>query len=518
MLRKALNHTCSKNHLPLATLRIIPVRLSLCNSTRSFTACTPAMTPMEPSPAVKAKKLINFLRGWPSAHTLPSELLKSASNRVLSNSDIFVPGLQYGPDPGFQPLREELAQLLSGYYDTKPDPERICITGGASQSIANLLQSFTEPVFTKAVWAVTPVYYLACPIFEDAGFKGRLKAVPEDKEGIDLEFLETGLKAFQDKLDPTEEPVFKDPQDTARKLYRHVIYVVPTSANPSGKTMTYKRRLDLVQLARKYNCLIICDDVYDFLQWPVVDAANTSSKPLPRTKPLPLLADIDFQLGPSLHDTARSDGKWFGHAISNGSFSKIIAPGMRTGWVQGTRDFAHGTAQTGASKSGGAPSHFSATVIYEMMRNGDVARHIDGTCRPDLQRRHALLMGAIHKKLDKFGIDVLDGNVGEDGKVTYGGYFVWITFLHGPAAKDIAQRAMEDENLLVPAGSTFSVKGDDQAVDLENCVRLCYSWEDDKDLLEGIDRLERVIDSLQSGRSHASQGQDLKRRQLDKFA
>lgn len=472
---------------------------------------------MEPPPAVKAKKLINFLRGWPSAHTLPSELLKSASSKVLSNPDVFVPGLQYGPDAGFQPLREELSQFLSGYYDTKPDAERICITGGASQSIANLLQSFTEPVYTKAIWLVAPCYHLVCPIYEDGGFKNRLKGVPEDKEGINLEFLESGLKEFQEKLNPNDHPVFKNPQDTARKIYRHVIYVVPTSANPSGKTMTYRERLALVQLARRYDCLVICDDVYDFLQWPVVDATDIIPVTLPRTKPLPRLADIDFALGPSPHDTARSDGRWFGHAISNGSFSKIISPGMRTGWVQGTRDFAYGLAQTGASKSGGAPSHFSATVVHEMIRSGDLARHIDGTCRPDLQRRHALLMCAIHKKLDRFGIEVLDKNVGEDGKATYGGYFVWITFPHGPAAQDIAQRAMEDENLIVPAGSTFAVKGDAQAVDLDNCIRLCYSWEDEEDLLEGIDRLERVIDSLQSVRPHASLDQAMNRRRLDGF-
>lgn len=117
---------------------------------------TSAMTPPEslPSKDTKEKKLINLLRGWPSPHVLPSEPLKVAANKVLSDPDVFVPALQYGADSGYQPLREELSKFLGTYYDAQPDAERICITGGASQSVACILQSFTEPVYTKAVWAI----------------------------------------------------------------------------------------------------------------------------------------------------------------------------------------------------------------------------------------------------------------------------------------------------------------------------------------------------------------------------
>ncbi|KAF3767520.1 PLP-dependent transferase [Cryphonectria parasitica EP155] len=472
---------------------------------------------MEPVPGQREeeteKKLINLLRGWPSTHVLPADLLKTASAKVLSDPDIFVPGLQYGPEPGYQPLREELARFLSSYYDTEPDAERLCITGGASQSMACLLQSFTEPVYTKAVWAVAPCYYLACPIFEDSGFRGRLRAVPEDSEGVDLDFLEKGLRSFQEELDPDERPVYKDPN--LRKIYRHVIYVVPSSANPSGKTMTLRRREGLVRLAREYDCLVICDDVYDFLQWPVSSSVSdplsssssisTTVPPLPRTKPLPRLADIDRALGPSKHDAARPDGRWFGHAISNGSFSKIVAPGVRTGWVEGTRDFALGTAQTGSTGSGGAPSQLSATLVCEVMRRGDLARHIDAVCRPGLQRRHGLLMRAVHEQLDRFGIEVLDGNLGGQGEgagqpATYGGYFVWITFPRGPAAKDITERAMRDENLIVPPGSMFEVKRDEETARFEKSIRLCFSWEDEEDLVEGVARLGRVVQSLWEGK------------------
>lgn len=458
---------------------------------------TSTMTPLEPPP-FSEKKLINLLRGWPSPHVLPAESLKAAANKVLSNPEIFVPGLQYGPDSGYQPLREELSKFLSGYYSTAPDAERICITGGASQSMACLLQSYTEPVYTKAVWAIAPCYYLACPIFEDSGFKGRLRAVPEDSEGIDLEHLERGLKQLEENLDPSEEPVYKNPN--LRKIYRHVIYVVPSSANPSGKTMSLRRREGLVHLARQYDCLVICDDVYDFLQWPVSSTSLSSSSQtplLPRVRPHPRLSDLDRALGPSAHDAARPDGLWFGHAISNGSFSKIVGPGIRTGWVEGTRDFAHGLAQTGSTKSGGAPSQLSATIVSEMMQRGDLRLHIDGACRPALQRRHALMMRAVHERLDRFDIEVLDANVGADGEEkAYGGYFVWVTFPKGPAAVDIAKRAMDEENLIVSPGHMFEVKGDEESVGFKNSIRLCFSWEEEDDMVEGVARLGRVVESL----------------------
>ncbi|EOO03820.1 putative aminotransferase protein [Phaeoacremonium minimum UCRPA7] len=455
------------------------------------------------------KKLINLLRGWPSPNLLPAELLKTAASRALSNPEIFVPGLQYGPDPGYQPLRKELAKFLSDFYSTTPDAERICITGGASQSVACILQSFTEPVYTQAVWVIAPCYYLACPIFEDSGFKNRLKAVPEDDEGVDLEWLEKGLQSFE-ASDPGK-PVYKQP-NPFRKAYRHIVYVVPTCSNPSGKTMSLRRRKELVQLARKYNALVICDDVYDFLQWPIATSEVRSSATSPPPSILPRLSDIDFAMGPSSHDP---EGQQFGHAISNGSFSKIVGPGIRTGWVEGTRDFAFGLAQTGSTKSGGAPSQFGAMTVCEMMKSGDLARHLEESCRPALQHRHRLMMDAIHEHLGPFGIEVMDSNV-KDVQV-YGGYFVWITFPDGPTAQDIAERASEDENLIVPPGEMFEVKGDEETVKFENSIRLCYSWEEEDDMVEGVRRLGRVIKALRSEGPRTVANKEAKKGGLDAF-
>jgi DNA-binding transcriptional MocR family regulator len=137
---------------------------------------------------------IDLFRGWPAPALLPSSILLQASERVLSNHFLAISSLLYGSDPGYQPLREAVATWLADYYSSEwTVPDRICITGGASQNLACLLQVYTDPFYTKNIYMVAPTYYLACRIFEDNGFAERLRAVPEDVEGVDIAYLEACL-------------------------------------------------------------------------------------------------------------------------------------------------------------------------------------------------------------------------------------------------------------------------------------------------------------------------------------
>lgn len=138
--------------------------------------------------------IINLLRGWPAAELLPSKDLQKAAEELLSDPAESTAALQYGPDAGPTLLRDALALWLAKAYNVTPDRNRICITGGASQNLACILQRFADPNFTRYVWLVAPCYYLACPIFEDSGFTGRLRAVPEDVEGVDVAYLARGLE------------------------------------------------------------------------------------------------------------------------------------------------------------------------------------------------------------------------------------------------------------------------------------------------------------------------------------
>jgi DNA-binding transcriptional MocR family regulator len=129
-----------------------------------------------PSPP---KKQINLLRGWPHASLLPVEKIREASQRALADEKTVIPGLCYGPDAGFQPLRESIQTWTGRFFngdrktedatsEGEKNSDRICITGGASQNLACVLQVFSDPVYTN-VWMVAPCYFLACRIFEDNG-------------------------------------------------------------------------------------------------------------------------------------------------------------------------------------------------------------------------------------------------------------------------------------------------------------------------------------------------------------
>lgn len=286
---------------------------------------------------------------------------------------------------------------------------------------------------------------------------------------------------------------FKDPAPD-RKHYRHIIYLVATCANPSGKTLPLHRRESLVKLARRHNALLISDDVYDFLQWHLSQSPSSSTA-VPR---LPRLSDVDRSLGLPTTGDAR-----FGYAISNGSFSKVAGPGVRTGWVEGSPAFAHGLSQTGATRSGGAPSQFCAAMMSEMVTSGALEEFLEKTTRPALRRRHGLMMGAIEKYVVSAVSNVIVQRSSLATSEIYGGYFVWFSLPEGFSAKHVADVAMKEENLVVAHGNMFEVRGDERSAKFDREIRLCFSWEDENDIEEGVRRLGAVLQRVARG-EHSS--------------
>ncbi|KAJ6035582.1 uncharacterized protein N7446_010344 [Penicillium canescens] len=405
------------------------------------------------------------------------------------------PALLYGPDEGYEPLRIHIASWLNTFYQPcEPISfQRICITGGASQNLACLLQVFTDPVYTRNVWMVAPTYYLAARIMDDAGFAGRLRGVPEDDEGIDLDFLERELRAAEENAlqSGNTEPKLKPPRPW-RKIYKHVIYAVPTFANPSGMIMSLRRREALVRLARRYDALIVTDDVYDFLQWSIVPAdANLfewATKPeahLSDRAYIPRLVDVDRYLDGGPVD------EW-GHAISNGSFSKLIGPGARTGWAEASEKVAYGLSQTGSSRSGGAPSHLCAAMIDQMFPTEILQKHICDVLQPQYALRYDRLLSAIKEHLVPLGVTI------PAPTAAAGGYFIWITLPAPVRASDVVERAQTEEQLRIAAGDLFQIPGDAKAGSFSDHLRLCFAWEELRHLEEGVRRLARVLERIVS--------------------
>ncbi|KAJ6109079.1 hypothetical protein N7486_001313 [Penicillium sp. IBT 16267x] len=429
---------------------------------------------------------IDLSAGWPNPTLLPApELLRSAST-VLTDPSTAHPALGYGPDEGHEPLRVHIAQWLESFYQPRHpiSSQRICITGGASQNLACVLAVFTDPVYTRNVWQVDPTYFLAGRMFDDAGFAGRVRAVPEDDEGIDLDFLERGLREAEHKAtaEGNDTPKIKPPRPW-RKIYKHVIYAVPTFANPSTKTMSLHHREQLIRLARKYDALVVTDDVYDLLQWSSNVGGELTS---PDRAFVPRLVDVDRYLDGGPVD------EW-GHAISNGSFSKLIGPGARTGWAEASEKVAYGISQVGSSRSGGAPSQMASTFIDQLLGSGFLDQHIRDTLRPAYAKRYHDLTSAIQEYLAPLGVTIETPTNG-----VAGGYFVWITLPAPLLAAAVVQRADRQENLRLAPGDVFQVAGDPQAATdrFTNHLRLCFAWAEPRHLTEGVRRLARVMEQL----------------------
>lgn len=455
-------------------------------------------------------KQINLLRGWPAPALLPTTLLSAACQRVLANADKYTEMQEYGSCAGLTRLRNGLANWLGRHYGVNPDPERICITGGASPNLVTILQCFSDVNYTRAVWIVAPCYHLVCGIFEDSGFGGKLHAVAEDDEGPDLEALELNLARFEreDKENRNQKVIldgnfihlantsyqpFKLPSAN-RKLYRHLIYAVPTCSNPSGVTMTLERREGLVKLARRYDALIISDDVYEMLQWPL-SAPVTSDRPCEMR--LPRLCDIDRALPLCDGD---GDGRGFGNTVSNASFTKIAGPSVRTGWAEASPALIAGIAHAAATRSGGAPSQLCAAMLADIVENGELPRFVDETLRPALQRRHRLMMDAIYEHLSPLGAKVRAGSL--KGHDIYGGYFVWVDVKSEFSTTLIADVLRAEQDIVVGHGQMFAVHGDEEGAKFTNSIRLSFSWEAEQDIVDGVGRIGETLGRMSENRDY----------------
>ncbi|KAK5945680.1 Valine--pyruvate aminotransferase [Knufia obscura] len=431
-----------------------------------------------------AKRPVDLLTGWPSPSLLPPAQLEAAAHTVLSNPDLTREALRYGEDEGYLPLREAIAGWLTKFYEPKEtiSYDRICISGGASQNIACVLQTFTDPVYTRNVWMVAPTYFRCCRIIDDSGFGGRMKGVPEDEEGIDIDYLASFIELSENKAidEGNLEPKLKTKYPWREHTYKHIIYAVPTFANPSGKVMSLRRREQLVRIARKYDALIITDDVYDMLQWP---AATSTDKSVMAKSAMPRIVDVDRYLdgGPT--------SEW-GNAMSNGSFSKIVGPGCRTGWAEASPKLAWGLSQCGSSRSGGAPSHLVACMIHQMIITGDLDEHITGKLLPAYAKRYRRMMQAVQTRLFPLGV-----TVPQPDKEVAGGYFIWLTLPKELDGEEIRRRAQEEEELTICSGAQSRVQGDeaDEAKQFNHNLRLCFAYADFDVLDEGVERLARVV-------------------------
>ena len=335
--------------------------------------------------------------GQPNDGILPVEILERAAAATLGRG--LRHPLQYGTERGDGHLRLALARFLGPRYGLADvDPSAMLVTNGNSHALDLLCADLTEPGDTVLV--EDPTYHLALGILRDHGLHPVGVAVDDD--GLSIEALEETLAAL-----------------AAQGRRPRFLYTVPAYHNPTGATLSDDRRHRLVALAREHGFWVVADEVYHLLRYR------------PDPGPAPMAAHVDSDV-----------------VLSMGTFSKILAPGLRLGWLQGPEEVVARLARRGVMASGGGFNPFTAAVVAPALDDGSVGRYLDVTLRPLLAHRAAVLADGLRAH---FPAEVVWSEPD-------GGYFFWLRFPDGTDTARWLPAAAERKVGFRP-GSLFSVSG-----------------------------------------------------------
>ena len=364
--------------------------------------------------------MIDFGAGQPSPTLLPLTLLRKAAASRLDGND--APFLAYGTNQGDGYFRAALADYLSEHYHTPVDAEQLFVTSGASMGLDLLCTLFARPGDT--IFVEEPSYFLALRIFADHHLK--IISLPMDSGGLNIETLEENLIRHS--------PVF--------------LYTIPTFHNPSSVTLVAERRKQLVELSRKHNFLIIADEVYHLL--------NYGPEPPP---PVACLIDSNT-------------------VLSLGSFSKILAPGLRLGWIQTGPQLLKHIVDCGLLDSGGGLNPFTSAVVRSAIEMGLQHSQL-ATLRATYTERKVALSNALKEYLPE-SVRFIEPD---------GGFFIWLVFPENVDTGQLLGEARKKKVGYLP-GVKFS-----SAKKMRNCARLSFSYFDVPELEEGARRLAEVFKS-----------------------
>lgn len=283
--------------------------------------------------------MIDFTRGHPNASLLPSEETRGVLEKLYRQTgdanphDVLLNALQYGNEEGNPEFLDELRAFLQrhtrdvdfgelGTITDEPSKGQegtrthFFVTNGVSHGLELLCATQTQP--GDVVLVERPTYFLAGGILKSHGLIVRGLPMHESTGGVDV-----------DKL---VELVKNGTMEVPR-----IIYIIPTHQNPTSHTMKIEDRIKLASFACRHGVLVVADEVYNLLDWRNVDYDG----PRPAG-----MASISAMLCDS-----ENDGSPLGGCVSVSSFTKIFAPGLRLGWIEGSRQIVQSLCNYGYIQS-----------------------------------------------------------------------------------------------------------------------------------------------------------------------
>lgn len=371
-------------------------------------------------------EIISLAGGFPDTQSFPREVFEEVMEVVAR--DHLASTLQYGPTEGLRELRERICQIMA-HEGATAHPDGIIVTSGGQQAIDLAIRTFVNP--GDIVIAEGPTYPGSVPSLTT--YEARVVHVPMDGDGMVIERLEETL----DRL-------------AAEGERPKLIYTIPNFHNPAGVTMTRERRERLVALARTREILIVEDNPYGQVRF--------------EGDPLPSLWQLD-------------DGA--GWVVYLSTFSKILSPGLRVGWVAAPAPVLR-KMNLGKQATDLGSSVLSQRFVLEYMRRVDYRDHV-----ARLNGIYRLRRDAMFRALEEeFPADATWSR-------PEGGLFVWATLPEYIDTRELLARAIDRHAVAFVPGQAAFLDGRGR-----NSMRLNYSGVPEAVIAEGIERLGTAITEM----------------------
>ncbi len=366
--------------------------------------------------------MISLAGGLPCPDAFPIDVIRECIDKVFNNH--IVNALQYGTTEGLPSLRKVLAARMRERKNIDCELHDIIITNGAQQALNLLAFTFIEP--GDVVITGAPTYLGASQAFH--AFEGNFESIPVTDNGLDVQSVKRNLKRLQ-----------------RNEIFPKFIYTVPSFQNPSGVTMSLENRIELLEVASEYDLIIVEDDPY---------------------------GELVFE-GDAIPPIKSLDRK--GRVIYMSTFSKILAPGFRLGWIIASEEILNKLTLIKQSADL-CTNPFGQYVAYEYIKGGYLDRQLEKT-RKLYRRKRDVMLEAIEKYFPE--------NI--RWTIPRGGMFLWVTFPKRINTRAMFKRAVGKKVAYV-VGDAFFPDGSGH-----NTMRLNFSYSDDDMLTEGVRRLAEAI-------------------------
>ncbi|MBR6530704.1 MAG: PLP-dependent aminotransferase family protein [Clostridia bacterium] len=365
--------------------------------------------------------VISFAAGNPSPESFPKEEMAEISAKIFSDSALVSKALQYGITEGDALLRKLVRERLAEKFSLKNEGDDLIIVTGGQQGLDLSCKVTCNP--GDVILCEEPTFIGALNSFRASGV--RPVGIPLSSDGIDTNALEEALK---------------------REKNVRLIYVIPTFQNPTGLTTSLEKRKKILELASKYNVLILEDNPYGELRFAGEE--------------VPTIKSMDTE----------------GRVIYCGSFSKILSAGMRVGFVLAPAAITQKIV-VAKQVNDVHTNVFFQMICAEYMQHYDLDAHIAKT-------------RALYRRKCTHMLSCLDRYVGNLAEYTRpeGGLFIWCNTRDASPSKPIVQACLKEKLAVVP-GEAFLCDTEAQS----NGFRLNYSMPSDEQIEQGAKILADVL-------------------------